>query len=388
MPNQPIFMRYILFLAVCFSFLFANLLQAQEPRFIDLVGHSRYVIHATFSPDSKTVVTSGRSDETARMWDVETGSELKQLVKAPVFSMVTRTVRFATFSPDGKRVAVGVENNVLIFDAESGKELGTLEKSGYWAQVRPDATFSPDSTKVVSHDGGHIRISDVESGKELTMLVGHTNTVNSVVFSSDGKRVLTSSQDGTARIWDVETGSASFGKELKRLGGRIDRAYFAVFSPDGKRAITNAWNEVKIWDTETGERLKTLKVPSNSMSMTNFTAFSPDSKKIISGGFDTVVIWDAETGEELKKIEVSGGVVDNAVSPDGKKVLALFYDNTAQIWDVESGSANFGKELYKLEGPKMLEEHGSSMHVAFSPDSKKVVMVGNNVKIARIWFLE
>jgi len=357
--------------------------QAAEVPFVDLEGHTRYIIHATFSPDSKTVVTSGWADETARMWDAETGRELKRLVRRSIFSPAGRYVRFTTFSPNGKRIAVGVENSVLIFDAESGEELRTLERSGISALVHT-ATFSPDGKKVLSYDGLRIWISDAETGKDLTMLVGHTNSINSATFSSDGKRVLTSSQDSTARIWDTETGSANFGKELKQLGGRLDSVSFAAFSPDGKKVITRSWNDVTIRDAETGEKLKTLRVPANSVSDRHRATFSPDGKKIIAGAWDTVVIWDAETGEELKKLETdTTGFESILLSLDGKKVLALLYDNTARVWDAESG-----EELKKLEGPKELETHGSSMHIAFSPDSKKVVMVGNNVKIARIWTLE
>ena len=67
------------------------------------------------------------------------------------------------------------------------------------------AAFSPDGARVVTaSDDGTARIWDAASGKELAPLGGHTSEVASAAFSPDGARVVTASQDGTARIYACE----------------------------------------------------------------------------------------------------------------------------------------------------------------------------------------
>jgi WD40 repeat protein len=78
----------------------------------------------------------------------------------------------------------------------------------------------------------------------------HTTNVYSVAFSHDGKRVVTSCHINV-RIWDVETGSATFGRELKKLKGHTEKVLSTAFSPDGKRVITGSGDKTaRIWDWE------------------------------------------------------------------------------------------------------------------------------------------
>jgi WD40 repeat protein len=74
---------------------------------------------------------------------------------------------------------------------------------------------------------------DAGTGHPLATLTGHTARVNYADFSPDGKRIITASQDNTARVWD-----ANSGRLLGTLTGHTDQVYKAVFSPDGKRIVT------------------------------------------------------------------------------------------------------------------------------------------------------
>jgi WD40 repeat protein len=201
-----------------------------------LKGHTELVSSADFSPDGKKVVTASR-DETARIWDAETGKELVQLKGH------TDWVYSADFSPDGKKVVTASEDETArIWDAETGKELVQLKGHTEWVC---SADFSPDGKKVVTaSDDLTARIWDAETGKELVQLKGHTDWVNSADFSPDGKKVVTASSDKTARIWDAETG-----KELVQLKGHTNSVYSADFSPDGKKVVTASRDETaRIWD--------------------------------------------------------------------------------------------------------------------------------------------
>ena len=165
--------------------------------------------------------------ENLRGW--EWGYLFKETFKCQL--SLAYTGRIAVFSPDGRRILTASDNNTAkVWDAESGKELVTLE--GHEGGVM-NAVFSPDGRSIVTASDDHTaKVWDAESGKELRTLAGHTEPVIDVVFSSDGRRILTASEDLTAKVWDAESG-----KELRTLAGHTGQVRKAVFSPDGRRIL-------------------------------------------------------------------------------------------------------------------------------------------------------
>src|SRR5215471_17350759 len=125
----------------------------------------------------------------------------------------TRQVLSTGFSPDGKRVVTAsADNTARIWDADSGKEIALLQ--GHTDTVG-SAGFSPDGKRAVTASADNTaRIWDADSGEEITLLKGHTRGVLSAGFSPDGKRVVTASLDNTARIWDADSGA-----EIAQLKG-------------------------------------------------------------------------------------------------------------------------------------------------------------------------
>jgi WD40 repeat protein/serine/threonine protein kinase len=250
------------------------------------------------------------------------------------------------------------------------------------------------------------------NGKQT--LVGHTGTVSSVAFSPDGQRILTGSEDGTAKVWDAVTGrevlaleepkglvlsvafsqdgqriltaggergsgkrtggaqvwDAATGQELLDLKGHSYCVWSAAFSPDGKRIVTGAgdWaygpGEAKVWDAETGQELLALRGHSNSVRS---VAFSPDSKRILTGSVDrTARVWDAISGKEVLTLNGHGDAVRGvAFSPDGRRIVTASTDTTSRVWD-----ANTGQVVFALALNGLAEQLNS---VAFSPDGKRIV---------------
>ena len=110
----------------------------------------------------------------------------------------------------------------------------------------------------------------------LRILEGHSEGVNSVAFSPDGKRVVTGSSDKTARIWNAQTG-----KPLRTLQGHSSYVTSVAFSPDGKRIVTGSDDHTaRVWDAETGKPLQELHGHSDYVFS---VAFSPDGKRIVTG---------------------------------------------------------------------------------------------------------
>ncbi|MCL2709890.1 MAG: WD40 repeat domain-containing protein [Planctomycetaceae bacterium] len=217
------------------------------------------------------------------------------------------------------------------------------------------------------------------------------DALRAVYISPDGKRIITTTLYARlTRIWDAETG-----KELARVNSDASVA----FSSDGtKFTQLRGNNEVEVLETESGKSLQIFKGHTAPLAS---ATFSHDGKKIVSASEDgTVRIWDVDTGKELLKID---GHIENpsdidkdgrvnfsdrvrfaVFSPDGKTIVTFGNRlNDAQIWDAETDSANFGKELRKLEEIPFAM---NAAQVAFSPDSKKIA-IWHSLAI-RIWDAE
>jgi len=229
------------------------------------------------------------------------------------------------------------------------------------------AVYSPDGKKILSaSDDQTIKEWDVETGECVRTLEGHRSYVNSAVYSPDGKKILSASSDQTIKEWDGETGEC-----VTTLAGHTSRVNSAVYSPDGKKILSASWDQtIKEWDGETGECVTTLAGHTDKVWSAEY---SRDGKKILSASSDqTIKEWDVETGECLRTLEGHTGWVNSAVvSPDGKKILSASSDNTIKEWDAGTG-----------ECVTTLEGHTSVLSSAvYSPDGKKILSASRDQTI-------
>jgi WD40 repeat protein len=337
-----------------------------------------HIYLAAFSPDGSRVVTS--TSQTSNIWDAATGKEIAELVGPS-----------ASFSPDGSRIVTASSNKVVtissdkaarIWDAATGKEMTVLR--GHGNQVR-SAAFSPDGSRIVTASSDNTaRIWNAATGREIAVLRGDESRasydtfesmssdfrkVNSAVFNSDGQRIVTASNDRTARIWNSATNM-----ETGILRGHKNSVLCAAFSPDGSRIVTTSWDyTARIWDADTGREMVVLY---GHASAVNSAAFNPNGSRIVTASRDkTVRIWDAKTGQETMLIRGHKEDVTSAVfSPDGLRIVTASWDKTARIWDAATGN-----ELIVLRGHERFVES-----VAFSSDGSRIVTASSDYT-ARIW---
>ena len=137
-------------------------------------------------------------------------------------------------------------------------------------------------------------------------ILRHEGAVTRVAFEPSGDRLVTSARDGTARIWDANTGEP-IGKPLQTLVA----VYAAVFDPKGERVVTASWDKTaRIWDSHTGEP---IGKPLEHDDIVRDVAFDPKGERIVTASEDkTARIWDAKTGEPIGKTMTHDGGVNTA----------------------------------------------------------------------------
>ncbi|HEY2466918.1 MAG TPA: caspase family protein [Terracidiphilus sp.] len=344
----------------CGALLLTCLAHGQKAELVMETGHTSDVNAFAFSPDGR-MLASGSQDNTIKFWNVASGRELRTLTghKGAVFSVV--------FSPDGRILAsVSSDMTVKLWDVASGRELRRLTSH---TDSVTCAAFSPDGRLLASGSNDHtVKLWDVESGRELLTLAGHVDSVNSVAFSPDGRTLASGSLDATIKLWEVTSG-----RELRTLSGGLRPV---LFSPDGRTlaSLVTGSLHIQLWDVASGRELRTL---ASQAATTNSFAFSPDGRTV-AGSEDNnpIKLWDVASGQELRTLAgPSFPVYAIAFSPDGH-ILAGSAENTIKLWDVTSGG-----EVRILAG------HTNEVHsVAVSPDGDTLASGGVGSSIT-LWDL-
>lgn len=318
---------------------------------------------ACWSPDGSRLATT-RAGDTARVWDVQTWSEVltlngrsKEDVGPPIWS------------PDGSKLATSLgERAACVWDARTGAELAILR--GH-TNLLSALAWSPDGSKLATSSYDEtVRVWDARTWTTVAVLNGHNGVqLGPVSWSPDGQRVVAGSHEGTVRVWDAKTGI-----ELVAFKGHTDAGVEAKFSPDGSKVVTGSmWDPVtRVWDAMSGAELATIK---GHNDWVRSIRWSPDGGRLATASDDgTARVWDAKTGAAVAVLRGHSGVVEEAIwSPDGRRLATVSYDGTARVWDAAGWT-----EIAVLRGHRI-----GIVGAAWSPDGKQLV-TGDGGTI-RVW---
>lgn len=194
------------------------------------------------------------------------------------------------------------------------------------AQSNSNMTHDADSA-----DNVRVGESPVPGLTLKYILRGHTDSINRIAWSPDGKFLASPSADGTVRIWDLSRGECKM-----VLEGHLGYVMSVVWSPDGQCLASASYDHtIRLWDAVSGKCLRTLEGHKSGVER---VVWSPDGQHLASACRDTICLWDAVSGKPLHNLERhNGNVWTVAWSPNSQIIASGANDDTLRLWDGKSG---------------------------------------------------
>jgi WD40 repeat protein len=327
-----------------------------------------------FSPDGRLLAVS--IDDKITLWDVARQAPLTTLTDAPgqIYGLV--------FSTDGRILASMSETNSVDFWAvpETTSIVSPIIEPSNAAEVLPmaelevegptDVVFSPDGDLlVVSSESGGLYSWDLVADQPIQFPTSHSDWVYQLAFSPDGNSLASASKDGTFALWNMPTGG------LMRLSdGHEGEVSSVAFFPDGLTLASCSQDQtIRLWEHPTlTERTVLSELPSWIWDV----AVSPNGNLLASASADKAVrIVDTTDGELIHTLTGHTATVWSvAFSPDGSTLASSSWDGTIKLWNVLTGS-----ELFTLRG------HADWVYeIAFSPDGRVLASASKDGTV-RLW---
>jgi WD40 repeat protein len=348
----------------------------------------------TFSPDGRTMVTSGESRR-VHFWDAETREDLGS------FATDRYHTRAAAFDPNGTVLATdSAYDGVRLWDVADKREIGRLH--GHFGGVQSVAFSTVGDLLASASDDGTVRLWDFHNRNLIVALRDQEVLVRCVTFSPDTKTLATCGDDGTVKVWNVNRHRLTFPKSVSsvvflaepdtlaiagndRTLGIWDvragkpRAVFRELAPEAICAVAfypqrrllgigTVAGRVQLFDPALGELVEDWKRHDASVAALRF---SPSSSLVAIVGNDRILrLCDANSGEQLLTTE-AGQVL--AFSSDGQK-LAWLVGHTVKYLDTLTS------ELSQLA----IKHEAAISSIAFSPDGKALA-TGSEDRRILLW---
>lgn len=376
-------------------------------------GHGESILATAFSPATSSRLATGSGDNTARIWDCDTGTPLHTLKGH------TGWVLAVAWSPDAGMLATGsMDNTLRLWDPATGKPLGNpLKGHTKWITSlswEPYHLRQPGRPRLASASADFtVRIWDAVSGHTDLALTGHKGNVSCVRWGGAGENgtLYTASRDRTIKLWDPHKGtllhtlsahahwvnhlalstdhvlrtgyldhkgSRNVPDTVEEKRQKARERYTAATAPaNGSELLVSASDDctMYLWNPSHSQS-KPLQRMIGHQKQVNHVTFSPDGTTIASAGFDNhVKLWNAKDGKYLTTLRGHvGAVYQCAFSPDSRLLVSGSKDTTLKAWDVKSG-----KLAENLPG-----HQDQVFAVDWSPDGERVGSGGQD-KAVRIW---
>uniref|UniRef100_A0A8D1K0Y0 Apoptotic protease-activating factor 1 n=1 Tax=Sus scrofa TaxID=9823 RepID=A0A8D1K0Y0_PIG len=325
----------------------------------DCRGHLSWVHCAMFSPDGSSFLTSS-DDETIRLWETKKVCKNSAIVLKQEIDVVFQ------------------ENEVMVLAVDNIRRLQVINgKTGqidYLTEAQVSCCcLSPHLQYLAfGSDDGAIQVLELLNNRLFQSRTRHKNTVRHIQFTTDGKNVISSSDDSAIQVWNwqsEETVSLQAHQETVKDFRLLKNSRLLSWSFDGT---------VKVWNIITGRIEKDFVCHQDTVLSCDI---SPDATKFSSTSADkTAKIWSFDLLSPLHELRGHKGCVRCSAFSVDSTLLATGDDNgEIRIWNVSNG------ELLHSCAP-VLVEGGAATHggwvtdLRFSPDGKMLVSAGGYLK--------
>jgi len=234
----------------------------------------------------------------------------------------------------------------------------------------------PDGRRTITcSDDGSIRLWEIESGVQIgnDWHDDGKEEMWSIALSPNGKTVASGSRDGKVRLWDVQTK-----KVVAKWTGHTDAARKLCWSADGERVVSGSNDgTIRVWDVENGD---TVLGPIDTGHMyVSAVIYSLDTTKIATGGCNenALKIWDAKTGNMLSTIKHDSMVWSLAWTSDQKKLITGDTDGWIRIFDTAT-----------WQHIAILEGHIHTVYALSLFQNDRLLASGSLDETARLWNLD
>ncbi len=287
-------------------------------------GEDEWVRAVAFSPDGKTLATAG-SKARVSIIDLESGAEISVALG--------HSDAVLNFAKVGDRLfSIGMNGEVRLWEINSGEQIELFDRRNHRGLA-----VSPNGHQVaIGCDDGLVEILDCHTLDTIQTLPGHEKSVTSVCWVKDETSLATGSWDGTIRIWDTESGTATLVVHAVEEPGEDEGVVAIAMPPDGNElASLNMFEPcANFWNPYTGE-------PSDSVGTFDYTptsiAYSPDGKlfAVSSREDNQVIVHETGSLKELHSFEHESNSV--TFSPDSKMLASGGADGSVVLWNLISG---------------------------------------------------
>jgi WD40 repeat protein len=325
----------------------------------DGTAHDGEVIAVEFVKNEHRALTADNAG-VMKIWNTDPQSdELGKEIQSYTFDEPLQSFRLL---PDGLSVLVGMQSGLIHRWMLDTGEIITFEQE-HSDRINALAVSSDGKFALSAGDDNVVIYWDIEAGAALKFLEEHTAHVLSVAFSPDGTQALSGGQDNTLVLWDIVNFEVIFALE-----GHESGVSDVAFGPTPNRITTASWdNSIRIWDTHTHKVVREFQGHTGGI---NRIDISSDGRFIVSGSFDTDIrLWETRSFVEVGFVAGDNSVLQHLVySPDGNILVTAHDSGDVHLWDVKGYT-----HLKILPG-----HNGRVVSVAISPNSQLVAAISDD----------
>jgi WD40 repeat protein len=294
-----------------------------------IAKYIRFKNYLLISQDGKTLI-KGKFGNKVKRWDIASGKSVMDYVGHK------KAVLCYDLSRDGTRLVTGGgDGKIMLWNLESGDSIQSIQS---YREPIFEVHFNSDETKVVSSSwDATMKIHDLETGKLVSYFDWENASAYQLVPHPSDLYIFTARLDNSLQMWEVDTK-----KEVRNFIGHTDVISSLRLSSDHHTLLSSSWDgSIRLWNIATG--LMTHKFRSPAAGPIHTAIFSADGKQVFAGGSQRgIQVWDVASSKLIKAFEGHNAEVTSLLlSPDNKMLISHSVDGVTKFWDLVSGKEFF-----------------------------------------------